>query len=163
MRTTNMKRFVIILSLVVVLLAGAATAVIIIRARAARLAVPGGTPSVPTSGTENEPSKTPGTSSPSKTEGIVPREEDAPPLFSETSQKDSDGDGLVDGEEAMLRTDPNRKDTDGDGLGDLDEVRSFCTNPLKAMTDGKTPDKTWVTTRQEEARAAGQRPVFCVE
>ena len=112
MRTTNMKRFVIILSLVVVLLAGAATAVIIIRARAARLAVPGGTPSVPTNGTtENEPSKTPGTSSSSKTEGIVPREEDAPPLFSETSQKDSDGDGLIDGEESALRTDPNRKDT----------------------------------------------------
>lgn len=158
-----MKRLVIILSIVAVLLAGAATAVIIIRARAARLAVPGPASAAPGTETEKDPSKVPVASTPGKTEGIVPREKDAPPVFSELSQKDSDGDGLSDGEEAVLRTDPSRKDTDGDGLSDLDETRSFCTDPLKAMTDGKVPDEISVTKRQEEASAAGQRPIFCVE
>ncbi|MEX0363256.1 MAG: gliding motility-associated C-terminal domain-containing protein, partial [Allomuricauda sp.] len=35
---------------------------------------------------------------------------------------DSDGDGLTDGEEASLGTDPNNADTDGDGLTDGEEV-----------------------------------------
>ncbi len=35
---------------------------------------------------------------------------------------DSDGDGLTDGEEASLGTDPNNTDTDGDGLTDGEEV-----------------------------------------
>ncbi len=35
---------------------------------------------------------------------------------------DSDGDGLSDGEEADLGTDPDNPDTDGDGTGDGDEV-----------------------------------------
>jgi hypothetical protein len=158
-----MKRLVIVLSLVAVLLAGTATVVIILRARAARLAVPVDELQVPVSETGAKPPPVSGSSETAKPDGIVPREKDSPPLLSETAQKDSDGDGLIDGEEAVLRTDPNRKDTDGDGLSDLDEVRSFCTDPLKAMTDGKTQDKTWVATRQQEASTAGQRPVFCVE
>ena len=39
------------------------------------------------------------------------------------SDIDSDGDGLMDREEAALGTDPFNPDTDGDGLGDGDEVR----------------------------------------
>ncbi|MDP3703837.1 MAG: FG-GAP-like repeat-containing protein, partial [Candidatus Omnitrophota bacterium] len=35
---------------------------------------------------------------------------------------DSDGDGLTDGAEVALGTDPNRADTDGDGVSDNDEV-----------------------------------------
>ena len=56
---------------------------------------------------------------------------------------DSDNDGLDDGEERDLRTDPNEPDTDGDGLDDVEEVRGFdlrdlgqiTTNPLKVDTD----------------------------
>ena len=35
---------------------------------------------------------------------------------------DSDGDGLYDGAESNLGTDPNNVDTDGDGTSDYDEV-----------------------------------------
>jgi hypothetical protein len=158
-----MKRLVIILSLVAVFLAGTATVVIILRARAVRPAVPGVGVPAPVTETGAKPTPVPVTPATSKPNGIVPVERDSPPVLSEAAQKDGDNDGLVDGEEAMLGTDPKRKDTDNDGLSDLDEARSFCTDPLKAMTDGKTQDKTWVATRQQEASAAGQRPVFCVE
>ncbi len=42
---------------------------------------------------------------------------------------DSDGDGLLDSEEAALGTDPNLADTDGDGFDDGQEVEDG-TNPL---------------------------------
>jgi hypothetical protein len=53
---------------------------------------------------------------------------------------DTDGDGLLDGEEAVGctlvgNTDPRRADTDGDGLSDGDEVLVHMTNPLKRDTD----------------------------
>jgi len=57
---------------------------------------------------------------------------------------DFDGDGLKDGEEATLGTDPTKADTDGDGLSDKVETNTGVyvsasntgTNPLKADTDG---------------------------
>jgi len=49
--------------------------------------------------------------------------------------KDSDGDGLMDDEEAKLGTDPFNKDTDADGLTDGDEVKVYKTNPLNPDTD----------------------------
>ena len=49
---------------------------------------------------------------------------------------DSDGDGLLDGVEATLKTDPLKADTDGDGLADGVEVNTTNTDPLKADTDG---------------------------
>jgi len=50
---------------------------------------------------------------------------------------DSDGDGLKDGEEVKTsKTDPNKADTDGDGLSDGDEISKYKTDPLKADTDG---------------------------
>ena len=49
---------------------------------------------------------------------------------------DTDGDGLTDGEEKRLGTDPNNSDTDGDGLFDREEVRIYKTNPLITDTDG---------------------------
>jgi hypothetical protein len=49
---------------------------------------------------------------------------------------DSDGDGLTDGEEAALGTNPASADSDGDGLSDGDEVRGFGTDPLAPDTDG---------------------------
>mgnify|MGYP004452635633 CR=1 FL=1 len=51
------------------------------------------------------------------------------------SDVDTDGDGLVNGRERELGTDPTRTDTDGDGLGDGYEVAGG-TNPLVADTDG---------------------------
>ncbi|HMP76385.1 MAG TPA: OmpA family protein [Kiritimatiellia bacterium] len=48
---------------------------------------------------------------------------------------DSDGDGLLDSEEAELGTDPFNPDTDGDGLSDGEEVRIHKTDPLNPDTD----------------------------
>lgn len=50
---------------------------------------------------------------------------------------DTDGDGLLDGEEYLTyKTNPLQADTDLDGLTDYDEVKSTGTNPLIADTDG---------------------------
>ena len=49
---------------------------------------------------------------------------------------DDDTDGLTNGEERKLGTNPEAADTDGDGLKDGDEVKRFKTNPLKVDTDG---------------------------
>ncbi len=48
---------------------------------------------------------------------------------------DSDGDGLLDSEEATIGTDPFNPDTDGDGLSDGEEVRMHKTDPLNPDTD----------------------------
>ncbi len=48
---------------------------------------------------------------------------------------DTDGDGIIDVEEAALGTDPNNADSDGDGLTDGDE-RTRTTDPLRADSDG---------------------------
>lgn len=50
---------------------------------------------------------------------------------------DTDGDGLLDGDEVLTyATNPLKPDTDGDGLTDYDEVRNRKTDPLKPDTDG---------------------------
>lgn len=49
---------------------------------------------------------------------------------------DSDLDGLFDGPEASLGTDPNNPDTDGDGIGDSEEVGPDIENPLDEDEDG---------------------------
>jgi formylglycine-generating enzyme required for sulfatase activity len=49
---------------------------------------------------------------------------------------DSDGDGLTDGDEARLGTDPAKRDSDGDGKTDGDEVHRHGTDPTKRDTDG---------------------------
>ncbi len=49
---------------------------------------------------------------------------------------DTDGDGLFDGPEAALGTDPNDPDTDGDGINDGDEVGPDLDNPLDEDGDG---------------------------
>ena len=48
---------------------------------------------------------------------------------------DSDGDGLLDSQEADLGTDPFNPDTDGDGLSDGEEVNLYRTDPLNPDTD----------------------------
>lgn len=49
---------------------------------------------------------------------------------------DNDKDGLTNGQERRMGTNPLNADTDGDGLFDGDEVRKYKTNPLRADTDG---------------------------
>lgn len=54
-------------------------------------------------------------------------------------QKDSDGDGLVDWEETLWKTDPKNRDTDGDGTTDGDEVK-LKRNPLVPGPDDALPE-----------------------
>ncbi|NJE75894.1 calcium-binding protein [Thermococcus sp. ES12] len=61
-------------------------------------------------------------------DGVI--EQDACAYF-----EDCDWDGLSDGREIELKTDPKNPDTDGDGLKDFDEV-SIWTDPLNPDTDG---------------------------
>lgn len=49
---------------------------------------------------------------------------------------DTDGDGLLDSEEAVLGTNPLKADSDDDGLTDAQEVKTYLTDPNKADTDG---------------------------
>lgn len=51
------------------------------------------------------------------------------------SEKDSDGDGLIDYWEEIMETDPYNKDTDGDGLSDYEEVFMIGTDPCLVDTD----------------------------
>ena len=57
-------------------------------------------------------------------------------FFGSSPDDDNDGDGLSNGYEEKIGTDPNNPDTDGDGLSDGDEVMKYHTNPLKMDTDG---------------------------
>lgn len=50
--------------------------------------------------------------------------------------RDTDGDGLTDGEEFASRTDATRSDTDGDMLSDYAELNVYKSNPAMADTDG---------------------------
>ena len=60
-------------------------------------------------------------------------------VFVNDCRVDSDNDGLTDGEEATLGTDPNNPDTDGDTINDGDEVMNN-TDPLDACDPNLTPE-----------------------
>jgi outer membrane protein OmpA-like peptidoglycan-associated protein len=49
---------------------------------------------------------------------------------------DDDDDGLTNGQERKIGTNPSNPDTDGDLLKDGEEVRRYRSNPLKTDTDG---------------------------
>lgn len=49
--------------------------------------------------------------------------------------QDSDNDGLTDAQEKILGTDPAKPDTDGDGLLDGEEYFVYFTNPTRSDTD----------------------------
>ncbi len=64
-----------------------------------------------------------------------------------TAGADLDQDGLVTHEELVLNTDPNNPDTDGDGLLDGEEVNQYGSDPMNRDTDGDTlDDRTEVET-----------------
>ena len=84
---------------------------------------------------------------------------------------DSDGDGLTNGEEKDLGTDPKSADSDGDGIADGDEVaegtaatpRTRCQQPARTARRGAT--RGTATTRSggrhrrgSESRAGGDPP-----
>ena len=54
----------------------------------------------------------------------------------DTSNVDTDGDGLTDDYESTIGTDPNNPDSDGDGLSDQEEDEGWGTDPNTADTDG---------------------------
>ena len=53
----------------------------------------------------------------------------------DSADDDNDGDGLPNGDEGSVGTDPNNPDTDGDGLSDGDEVFTTGTGPLDDDSD----------------------------
>jgi hypothetical protein len=64
-----------------------------------------------------------------ETSGFDPLDPKKPATACASPGVDGDGDGLMDCEEAFLKTDPTNADTDGDFLSDLIEVRNGM-NPL---------------------------------
>jgi predicted outer membrane repeat protein len=56
-------------------------------------------------------------------------------VTSDPKLSDTDGDGLDDYTEYLLKTHPRMADTDGDGLTDAEEVNRWQTNPLTVDTD----------------------------
>ena len=67
-------------------------------------------------------------------------EEETQTYFTDPQNPDTDGDGLLDGEEIPLHLNPRMSDTDGDGLVDGLEIE-LETNPLVVDSDGDTiPD-----------------------
>jgi outer membrane protein OmpA-like peptidoglycan-associated protein len=56
-------------------------------------------------------------------------------FFGRSDGDDDDQDGLTNGQERKIGTNPQNPDTDGDGLSDGDEIRKDKTNPLRTDTD----------------------------
>jgi hypothetical protein len=59
-------------------------------------------------------------------------------VTSDRTLRDTDGDGLSDGEEKDLGTDPRDADTDDDRLTDNDDFNVYFSDPLKQDSDGDT-------------------------
>lgn len=57
-------------------------------------------------------------------------------VTSDPNEDDTDGDGVMDGEEMGNGTDPRSPDTDGDNLSDLMEIHQYFSRPLQRDTDG---------------------------
>jgi hypothetical protein len=67
---------------------------------------------------------------------------------------DSDGDGLLDGDEVSLGINPFDWDSDNDGLSDREELMTYSTDPNDPDTDGDTADGIIL------ARAPGSAPIL---
>lgn len=69
---------------------------------------------------------------------VAPLEEAGVASSPPAASVDTDGDGLVDTEEAKIGTDVASADSDTDGLLDGEEVNTYGTDPLNKDTDGDT-------------------------
>jgi len=67
---------------------------------------------------------------------VPPEVLETAPVIPAPGEVDLDGDGLTNTEEIALGTDTTNPDTDGDVLTDGDEVNLYFTNPLNPDTDG---------------------------
>jgi outer membrane protein OmpA-like peptidoglycan-associated protein len=56
-------------------------------------------------------------------------------FFGKSDADDDDQDGVTNGQERRVGTNPQTPDTDGDGLPDGDEIKKYKTNPLRTDTD----------------------------
>ena len=57
-------------------------------------------------------------------------------VTSDPNVADTDGDGVLDGEERRVQSDPRRADTDGDGLTDYEELYVYASVPNSVDSDG---------------------------
>lgn len=71
-----------------------------------------------------------------------------------SGEDDSDGDGLTDGEENDIGTDPLKADTDEDGYGDLIEIR--CGSPAIALSAQLKPETIGINIQPREAALSGK-------
>lgn len=64
-------------------------------------------------------------------------------VTSDIGKADTDGDGLTDYQEFLIKSDPRKIDTDGDGLTDEEEFNRWHTSPLSVDSDNdcRGPDK----------------------
>lgn len=65
------------------------------------------------------------------------------PLLKSGLQDDQDGDGLINFDEFLHKSDPLKFDTDDDGLNDAAEVQIHKTDPTKEDTDGDEMPDWW--------------------
>jgi len=85
-----------------------------------------------------DPDDTDGPAADPDDDGLTNGEEEL--LGTDPDDPDSDDDGLEDGEEVELGTDPTDPDSDDDGLTDGAEVLDHATDPLDPDTDGDEMD-----------------------
>ncbi len=75
-------------------------------------------------------------------------------LNTDPTNNDSDDDGLLDGYENTLGTDPLEADSDGDGISDYEEVHKWNSDP-RNPNDPETSSSTTTTVGQETTPSDG--------
>jgi thrombospondin type 3 repeat protein len=121
--------------------AGKDGAIYIVAAFGDRVLDPGEEPPATEAAATPEPTEPAATPEPSKNATPVAAKASATPVVEPTAKPlapsaDEDRDGLLNGQEKTLGTDPLNADSDGDGLKDGDEVQRYKSDPTKKDTDG---------------------------
>jgi hypothetical protein len=79
-------------------------------------------------------------------------------IGTDPTNPDSDGDGLIDGDEDTLGTDPLDADTDNDGFSDGEEVNQLGTDPLDPNDPGSGFTRSALVTPQQPDPEPGPDP-----